>query len=89
MIPFSPGLLRMGIARTRGNRLVYMTADMSEIDRGSGFSLQYLNGNDLSDGLVGYLSMLDLRRVAGEVPWLIFFFLSSRRRLSFRLLSQQ
>jgi hypothetical protein len=27
-------------------------------------SLQYLNGNDLSGGLVGYLSTLELRRTA-------------------------
>ena len=45
------------------------------------FSLEYLNGRDLSDGLVGYLSKSELRHFWCKVSWLICI-VSSRRRHS-------
>jgi len=61
----------MDAARTRG------MSDLGQLGREverARSSLQYLNGNDLSGGLVGYISTLGPRRVVREALRLICVF---------------
>lgn len=64
MIPFSKRPSRTDMTRTR--RMSGLLPQYQRLTRFR-FSLQYLNGNDLSGGLVGYLSTSESRSVARRV----------------------
>lgn len=86
-IRFSPRPSRTDSTRTPGNRLFSSGAGVGD-SPGFLLSLQYLNGKDLSGGLVGYLSTLEFRPSVRKQLWLIRV-LSSRCRHPCHILGYQ